>query len=101
MNLEIDEWKLTGFKETQIASCGSGEFNGDFTCQKKDRNFTVCSDPSDCLWFDGGHPTEEANRQFSEEFTGGSANLVAPYNLRLSLTCINEVLLIGCLVKDF
>ncbi|KAJ8431827.1 hypothetical protein Cgig2_027572 [Carnegiea gigantea] len=38
--------------------------------------------PSDHLWFDGGHTTEEANRQLSQEFWSGSPNLVAPYNLK-------------------
>ena len=74
--------KLTGFKETQTACCGSGDFNGQFTCQMKELNFTICSNPSDHLWFDGGHTTEEANRQLSQEFWGGSPNLVAPYNLK-------------------
>lgn len=71
-----------GFRESQIGCCGSGAYNGDFTCQKKDTSFSVCSDPNDYLWFDAAHPTDKANQGFSKEFWSGGANLVSPYNLQ-------------------
>lgn len=71
-----------GFRESQTACCGSGSYNGDFTCQKKGSTFSVCSNPSDHLWFDAAHPTDKANQAFSKEFWGGGSNLVAPYNLQ-------------------
>lgn len=70
-----------GFKESQSACCGSGPFNGKFTCQNKGK-FTVCSNPTDYLWFDAGHPTEKADEQFSQEFWNGSSDIVAPYNIK-------------------
>ncbi|KAJ8448288.1 hypothetical protein Cgig2_025212 [Carnegiea gigantea] len=71
-----------GFQDSQTACCGSGAFNGDFTCQKKGENFTVCSNPSSYLWFDAGHPTQKADAQFAREFWTGNANIVSPYNLK-------------------
>ncbi|KMT04758.1 hypothetical protein BVRB_7g169370 [Beta vulgaris subsp. vulgaris] len=71
-----------GFKESETACCGSGPYNGGFTCQKYDYTFSVCSTPSDHLWFDAGHPTEKANYQFAKELWTGGPNIVAPYNLQ-------------------
>ncbi|KNA22657.1 hypothetical protein SOVF_031350 [Spinacia oleracea] len=75
-----------GFKESRTACCGSGPFNGDFTCQKLEHSFTVCSNPNDYLWFDAGHPTERANEQFAIEIWSGGSNVVAPYNLHTLLS---------------
>ncbi|XP_021847495.1 GDSL lipase [Spinacia oleracea] len=71
-----------GFRESQTACCGSGSYNGDFTCQKKGYTFSVCSNPSEYLWFDAAHPTDKANQAFSKEFWSGGSSLVAPYNLQ-------------------
>ncbi|XP_021847433.1 GDSL esterase/lipase 4-like [Spinacia oleracea] len=71
-----------GFKESEIACCGSGPFNGGFSCQKKGNSFTVCSNPADYLWFDAGHTTDRGNEQFASEFWLGGPNVVAPYNLQ-------------------
>ncbi|KAH9614993.1 hypothetical protein KSS87_001351 [Heliosperma pusillum] len=71
-----------GFKETQTGCCGSGRYHGDFTCQKKDKSFSVCSNPHDYLWFDAAHTTDKANQQFSKEFWAGSSDVVSPVNLQ-------------------
>ncbi|XP_057535666.1 GDSL esterase/lipase 2-like [Amaranthus tricolor] len=71
-----------GFKESETACCGNGPFNGGYSCQKKEHSFSVCSSPSDYLWFDAGHPTEKANEQFAKELWEGGPNIVAPYNLQ-------------------
>ncbi|KAL2932944.1 GDSL esterase/lipase 4 [Bienertia sinuspersici] len=71
-----------GFRESQTACCGSGAYNGDFTCQKKGSTFSVCSNPNDYLWFDSAHPTDRANQDFSYEFWSGGPDLVSPYNLQ-------------------
>ncbi|KAL2932959.1 GDSL esterase/lipase 4 [Bienertia sinuspersici] len=70
-----------GFVDTQTACCGSGSYNGGFTCQKQGYIFSVCSNPNDYLWFDAAHPTDKANQAFSKEFWSGGSDLVAPYNL--------------------
>ncbi|XP_021716585.1 GDSL esterase/lipase 4-like [Chenopodium quinoa] len=71
-----------GFKESETACCGSGPFNGGFTCQKEGHSFSICSNPADYLWFDAGHTTDRANEQFASEFWLGGPNVVAPYNLQ-------------------
>ncbi|KAL2932951.1 GDSL esterase/lipase 4 [Bienertia sinuspersici] len=71
-----------GFKESEVACCGSGPFNGGFSCQKQEHSFSVCSNPNDYLWFDAGHTTEKANEQFAKEMWGGGPDIVAPYNLQ-------------------
>uniref|UniRef100_A0A803KQW9 Uncharacterized protein n=1 Tax=Chenopodium quinoa TaxID=63459 RepID=A0A803KQW9_CHEQI len=75
-----------GFKESITACCGSGMYNGDFTCQKTEHSFSACSNPPDYLWFDAGHPTEKANEQFASEMWSGGLDVVAPYNLKSLLT---------------
>ncbi|XP_074288203.1 GDSL lipase-like [Silene latifolia] len=71
-----------GFKESQTGCCGSGIYHGDFTCQKKDKSFSVCSNPNDYLWFDAAHTTDKANQQFAKEFWAASSPVVAPNNLQ-------------------
>ncbi|KAK9716618.1 hypothetical protein RND81_06G245800 [Saponaria officinalis] len=70
-----------GFEETQRACCGSGPFNGKFSCMDK-VNFTLCEEPTKHLWFDAGHPSEKADFQFAQEFWGGPPHLVHPFNLK-------------------
>lgn len=72
---------MSGFKESEIACCGSGAFNGDYSCQMEDRTFSLCNSLNDYLWFDARHPTHKANHQFAKEFWSGGPDVVAPYNL--------------------
>ena len=65
-----------------MGCCGSGDYNGDLSCQRKDQSFSVCSNYNDYLWFDASHPTDKANQQFAQEFWSGSSNLVYPINLQ-------------------
>uniref|UniRef100_A0A803KQW8 Uncharacterized protein n=1 Tax=Chenopodium quinoa TaxID=63459 RepID=A0A803KQW8_CHEQI len=71
-----------GFEETETACCGSGVFNGDYTCQNRSMTFSVCYKVKDYLWYDAWHPTHKACRQLAKEFWSGGYNNVAPYNLR-------------------
>ncbi|CAO2840329.1 unnamed protein product [Amaranthus hypochondriacus] len=70
-----------GFKESETACCGSGAFNGEYSCQKLDRTFSYCNNLKDYLWFDAWHLTQKAYHQISQEFWGGGLDVVAPYNL--------------------
>ncbi|GAB2268947.1 hypothetical protein Dimus_003885 [Dionaea muscipula] len=67
-----------GFKESKTACCGSGGYNGAFTCGSPTVKFQVCNDPSDYLWFDAAHPTENANQQYAQLFW----DTAAPYTLK-------------------
>ncbi|GAB4841939.1 hypothetical protein Ancab_011896 [Ancistrocladus abbreviatus] len=72
-----------GFNESKTACCGSGAYDGAFTCGSPTVKFQVCSNPSDYVWFDAAHPTEKANQQYAQLFwNGGSNNVAAPYNLK-------------------
>ncbi|KAL9256003.1 GDSL esterase/lipase 5-like protein [Drosera capensis] len=62
-----------GFNQSKIACCGSGAYNGAFTCGSPTVKFQACSDPSDYLWFDAAHPTEKANQQYAQLFWDGAA----------------------------
>ncbi|XP_031265277.1 GDSL esterase/lipase 1-like [Pistacia vera] len=73
-----------GFKEGIIACCGTGQFNGQncgggFT--GKDA-YNLCSNPSEYVFFDGGHTTEKANSQLAELIWSGVPNVTGPYNVQ-------------------
>lgn len=75
-----------GFKVGMSACCGSGPFNGQFTCGKKNgttSSYTLCSDPSEYVWFDAAHPTETANRQLASLLWDGPSHTVGPYNMKM------------------
>ncbi|KAF8012819.1 hypothetical protein BT93_I0855 [Corymbia citriodora subsp. variegata] len=75
-----------GFKVGMTACCGSGPFNGQFTCGKKNgttNGYTLCSNPSEYVWFDAAHPTETANRQLASLLWDGPSRTVGPYNTKM------------------
>uniref|UniRef100_A0A7N0UKI8 Uncharacterized protein n=1 Tax=Kalanchoe fedtschenkoi TaxID=63787 RepID=A0A7N0UKI8_KALFE len=73
-----------GFKVGDSACCGSGSFNGQFTCGGKNGTvkYNHCSKPGEYVWFDGAHPTDVANRQLTDLFWAGSSTYVSPINLK-------------------
>ncbi|KAI3414555.1 Lipase_GDSL domain-containing protein [Psidium guajava] len=75
-----------GFKVGMSACCGSGPYNGQFTCGKKNgttSGYTLCSDPTEYVWFDAAHPTEMANRQLASLLWDGPSRTVGPYNMKM------------------
>lgn len=74
----ISNPKDYGFKEGANACCGNGSHRaancGTFP-------YCVCSNASDYVFFDGGHNTDEANRQMAELMWSGGPDIVSPYNL--------------------
>ncbi|KAL6137363.1 hypothetical protein ACLB2K_062655 [Fragaria x ananassa] len=73
-----------GFKEGKVACCGSGPFRGTFSCggQRGTKEYDLCPNTSDHVFFDSGHPTERVNQQFAMLFWSGTPNSTAPYNLK-------------------
>lgn len=73
-----------GFKVGKSACCGSGTYNGEFTCGGKNGTvkYELCSNPSEYVWFDAAHPTESANRQLANLFWNGHPKITGPYNLK-------------------
>ncbi|KAF3605690.1 hypothetical protein DY000_02050640 [Brassica cretica] len=74
-----------GFKEVKKACCGSGPFRGSSTCGYRagtSRDFELCENVSDYMFFDGSHTSEKANQQTAELMWDGPSDLVGPYTLK-------------------
>ncbi|XP_017978454.1 PREDICTED: GDSL esterase/lipase 1 [Theobroma cacao] len=72
-----------GFKEAEIACCGSGPYRGIFSCGGKRgvTDYELCADPSEYLFFDASHISDKANKQIAELMWRGTPNITGPYNL--------------------
>lgn len=74
-----------GFKEVKKACCGSGPFMGSSTCGYRagtSREFELCENVSDYMFFDGSHTSEKANQQTAEFMWDGPSDLVGPFTLK-------------------
>lgn len=73
-----------GFKEGKVACCGSGPYRGILSCGGKRtiKEYQLCDDASEHLFFDGSHPTEKANYQFAKLMWKGSPSVTGPCNLQ-------------------
>ncbi|XP_019156890.1 PREDICTED: GDSL esterase/lipase 1-like [Ipomoea nil] len=81
----IDNPSKYGFKETKKACCGSGPFRGLNSCGGKReqlKEYELCKDIGDYLFFDNGHPTEKFNLMCAKLLWNGDHNLVQPYNVK-------------------
>ncbi|KAJ9190453.1 hypothetical protein P3X46_001655 [Hevea brasiliensis] len=68
-----------GFTEGISACCGNGTFRGS-DCGIEP--YELCSEPSEYVWFDGGHPTEHAYEQLARVVWEGGPNATKPYNMK-------------------
>ncbi|XP_055961665.1 GDSL esterase/lipase 1-like isoform X2 [Mercurialis annua] len=73
-----------GFKETKTACCGSGPFRGIGQCGIT-KDYELCDNPSEYLFFDGSHPTEKSNKQIAKLMWSGNPKVISPYNLKTLL----------------
>ncbi|KAJ9691832.1 hypothetical protein PVL29_011108 [Vitis rotundifolia] len=73
-----------GFKEGKIACCGSGPFRGLSSCGGKSsiKEYELCSNVSEYVFFDSVHPTDRACQQIAELIWSGTRNITGPYNLK-------------------
>ncbi|KAM7276635.1 hypothetical protein ACFE04_018501 [Oxalis oulophora] len=73
-----------GFKEGVTACCGSGPYRGIPTCggTKKEKQYELCENPEDYLWWDSFHATEKIHQQVAQDLWSGPPSSVGPYNLR-------------------
>lgn len=74
-----------GFKEVKSACCGTGPFRGINSCGGKRggiANFEVCDNVGEYFFFDAGHLTESAYKQFAEQMWNGDSEIIKPYNLK-------------------
>ncbi|KAJ4717725.1 GDSL esterase/lipase [Melia azedarach] len=73
-----------GFKKT-TACCGSGPFRGFPSCGGKRsglKDYELCDNPDEYLFFDFSHPSEKANKQISELMWSGTPDVTGPYNFK-------------------
>ncbi|KAL7140446.1 hypothetical protein ABFS83_09G121600 [Erythranthe nasuta] len=58
-----------GFKEGKRACCGTGRFNGVFSCGGKRpvKDFELCRNPNEFIFWDSYHLTENAYKQMADE----------------------------------
>ncbi|KAK6911808.1 GDSL lipase/esterase [Dillenia turbinata] len=73
-----------GFKEGKSACCGSGAYRAGFNCGQgtQGKDYELCSNPQEYIWFDAGHTTESANLQLATLLWNGTSSVMAPHNLK-------------------
>ncbi|KAK6236623.1 GDSL lipase/esterase - like 10 [Theobroma cacao] len=72
-----------GFKDGVNACCGTGPYGGVFTCggTKNVKDYQLCDNADDHVWWDSFHPTERIHEQFAKALWSGHPSSVGPYNL--------------------
>ncbi|KAA8546219.1 hypothetical protein F0562_003042 [Nyssa sinensis] len=80
----MDNPSRYGFKEGKSACCGGGLYRGISSCGGKRgiKEYQLCHNPSEYLFFDSAHPSEMANQQFAKLMWSGTPNITWPYNLK-------------------
>ncbi|XP_022715358.1 GDSL esterase/lipase 1-like [Durio zibethinus] len=73
-----------GFKEANIACCGSGPYRGILSCGGKRgvTEYELCSDQICFQYSQQSHMSDKANKQISELMWSGTPNVTGPYNLK-------------------
>ncbi|KAL8156334.1 hypothetical protein AgCh_001436 [Apium graveolens] len=72
-----------GFKTADSACCGSGPYRGINSCggMRDIKEYELCNNASEYLFFDSAHPSEMANQQVSMLMWEGSSSVTGPHNL--------------------
>ncbi|KAL5062578.1 hypothetical protein RYX36_024315, partial [Vicia faba] len=77
-----------GFKEASRACCGSGPYRGEDSCggNKGIKEYELCENVNEHVFFDSHHPTDKANQYFAKLIWNGNGNgngnITRPYNLK-------------------
>nr|GMC79841.1 GDSL esterase/lipase 1-like [Ipomoea batatas] len=85
VNNAIDHPSRYGLKEAKTACCGSGPYRGLPSCGGERRQFKeyeLCKDVGDYLFFDFVHPTEKFNQLTATLLWNGDPNIVRPYSVK-------------------
>ncbi|XP_019258467.1 PREDICTED: GDSL esterase/lipase 1-like isoform X1 [Nicotiana attenuata] len=80
----IDNPSKYGFKTSKSACCGTGPFRGIYSCggKRQVKEYKLCKNVKDYIFFDSGHLTEVAYKQVAELLWNGTKDVVNPYNLK-------------------
>ncbi|XP_057430364.1 GDSL esterase/lipase 5-like [Lotus japonicus] len=98
----INNPKNYGFKEGANACCGIGPYGGIFTCggTKKVKEYDLCDNSDEYVWWDSFHPTEKIHEQFAKALWNGPPSVVGPYNLDNLFSNIKNKLTIADVVDN-
>ncbi|GAV61417.1 Lipase_GDSL domain-containing protein [Cephalotus follicularis] len=80
LNDRIQDPAKYGFKESNIACCGTGTNRG--TGCGRTTAYELCSDPNEYVFFDGGHPTESCYSELGELLWNGTSDVTWPLNMK-------------------
>lgn len=80
----IDNPSKYGFKTSKSACCGTGPFRGIYSCggERQVKEYKLCKNVKDYMFFDSGHLTEVAYKQVAELLWNGTKDVIKPYNLK-------------------
>ncbi|XP_015168407.1 GDSL esterase/lipase 5-like [Solanum tuberosum] len=80
----IDNPTKYGLKISETACCGTGPFRGIPSCggKRQAKEYELCENVKDYLFFDSVHPSEQAYQKYTELLWNGTPDVVAPYNLK-------------------
>lgn len=77
-------FNMLGFKNGDSACCGSGPYRGVYSCggMRGIKEYELCENASEYLFFDSNHPSEVAYQQLAKLMWEGSASVTGPHNLK-------------------
>lgn len=72
-----------GYKDSKAACCGSGPYRGLPSCGGRGeiKEYELCENPNEYLFFDYAHYTDMANKQLAETMWDGPSSYTGPYNV--------------------
>ncbi|XP_016182726.1 GDSL esterase/lipase 5 isoform X1 [Arachis ipaensis] len=72
-----------GYKGGSGACCGSGPYRGEYTCggNKGIKEYELCQNPNDYVFFDSHHPSDKACEYFAQLIWNGNYTFNKPSNL--------------------
>jgi len=67
-----------------VACCGSGAHRGDYSCggRRAVRDYELCENPNQYVFFDSLHPTQAAHQIVSQLVWSGNQSIAGPFNLK-------------------
>ncbi|XP_073022352.1 GDSL esterase/lipase 5 [Primulina eburnea] len=70
---KVNQPSKYGLKESRKACCGTGSFNGIFSCGGKRpvKEFELCENPDEFIFWDSYHLTENVYKQMADRMWGG------------------------------
>lgn len=64
------------------------------------KEYTLCDNVDDHIWFDSFHPTEKVHQQIAKELWNGSSDSVGPYNLQQLFDNVDNNAIIADIVDN-